>query len=156
MKTTSVEKSNITSTVFFFGVSIILIVVASVVIIGKGLTDPKPMKFGSCTMRVEIAQTSEQKAQGLSGRTEIPKDFAMLFPFEQEQPFFWMKDMLTSIDIVWVANGEVIKIEAKVPVDDGAANYVPPKPIDWVVEVAAGQAEACGVNEGTRLDSLRS
>jgi uncharacterized membrane protein (UPF0127 family) len=154
-KQDELEKPNISSTAFFVAVSVILLLVGAILAVGNPKNEAT-IDFGHCEMKGEIARTDLQKAQGLSGRSVIAKDYAMLFPYNKDQPYFWMKDMLTSIDIVWLADNQVIAIDAKVPVDDGARNYQPAKPIDWVIEVAAGRAEECGVREGTIIRGLRS
>lgn len=149
------DQPNLSSTALFVGLSIILILVAFIFTIG-GAVKTTTISFGDCQLKTEVALTSQQQAKGLSGRTEIDKDKAMIFPFNHDQPAFWMKDMLFPIDIVWVASNKVVKIDAEVPADDGATNYLAEVPIDWVIEVANGRAQACGVETGTDIKGLRT
>ena len=147
--------ANQASTRFYFAISIILLLVAVVYVVGSVFSE-RELRFGSCTLRTDVAKTDAQKARGLSGRATIPPDYAMTFPFRHEKPPFWMKDMLVPIDIVWVTGNRVVKVDLSVPVDDGAVYYTPPTEIDWVVETAAGRAADCGVNVNTRLQGLTS
>lgn len=149
------NKPNISSNAFFWAAALLLILSATILVAGGAFQNPF-ISFGNCRLKTEIARTSSEKARGLSGRSIIPKEYAMIFPFKKEQPFFWMKDMLTSIDIVWVANGAVVKVDSNVPVDDGATTYQAPVPIDSVIEVKAGRTTECGVKDGTQITGLRS
>jgi uncharacterized membrane protein (UPF0127 family) len=98
----------------------------------------------------EIADTPQAQQQGLSGRTNLPDTYGMLFIFDEpSRPGIWMKDMLTSIDIVWLSDtGVVVGIEhnvspdtyQKVPPDV----FYPPSPISYALEVRAGVASARG------------
>lgn len=146
----SKSKQNLSSTAFFFGAAACLILVAVVLLIGDTVSRPT-IAFGGCQLTIEAARTQNEQARGLSGRPTIASDYAMVFPFKNEQPSFWMKGMLTSIDIIWVSDDQVIKVDAQVPPDDGVASYAPPAPIDWVIETAAGRAEACNVAPGTTV-----
>ena len=50
---------------------------------------------------VELAVTSEQRAQGLSGRVFLDFGTGMLFVFEAESRLrFWMKEMEFPLDMV--------------------------------------------------------
>lgn len=149
------DEPNVSSTALFIGLSVVLILVALILTIGDAVKTTA-INFGNCRMKTEIAITGEQKALGLSGRSSIDNDEAMLFPFIDEQPVFWMKDMLFPIDIIWVDGKKVIEINAAAPADDGAASYPAPGPIDWVIEVGNGRAKACGVKKGTEIRGLRT
>ncbi len=139
--------------IFYVSASILLILVAVIYFIRSVLVDNE-LRFGDCRLDTEVAMTDTERATGLANRPVIASDFAMLFPFNDEKPLFWMKGMLVPIDIVWVDGREVVKIDASLPADDGAAHYYPPQSIDWVVEVAAGRAAECGVKIGSKLYGL--
>lgn len=147
----AVPKLTIASLIF--GLCLILALITLTLSLGEILV-PTKVGLGNCLLDKEIAKTSSAKAKGLSGRLEIDKNLAMLFPFKQESPSFWMKDMLTSIDIIWVAKDQVVKIDANLPLDDGLMSYSPNQPIDWVIEVAANRAEQCQVKIGTKINGL--
>lgn len=154
MKEPSRTSPRLSNATFFLGVCIVLVLSTLITVIGDAFNRAE-IGFGTCTLRTEIARSSEAKAKGLSNRGVIEDNFAMLFPFDNQQPYFWMKDMLVPIDIVWVKGDKVIKVDANLPLDNGATNYLAPEPIDWVIEVGANRAAACGVTPGTEIKGLR-
>src|SRR3989338_5701660 len=60
-------------------------------------------KIGDQAVRVTVADTPESRERGLSGRDGLASDEGMLFVFQNDgYHTFWMKDMLFSIDIIWL------------------------------------------------------
>ena len=108
----------------------------------------KTMTVGNKTIQVEIANTSDSRQKGLSGRKSLPQDSGMLFVFESKNvyPSFWMKDMLIPLDMIWISGGKIIKIDSSIPAptpgtpDNKLPIYSPGKPIDYVLEVNSGFA----------------
>ena len=100
----------------------------------------------------------EERKIGLSRRKKLEEDGGMLFIFESENvfPSFWMKDMLIAIDIIWINDGEVVKIDKNVEPEPGKNTaeltlYYPDKPIDYVLEVVSGFSDKNGVNIGDKF-----
>lgn len=102
-------------------------------------------------MQFEIADTQAKQELGLGGRTEIPDNYGMLFVFAKPQKYgFWMKDMLTSIDIIWLdANGSVVLIDHDVSPSTYPSPFYPPIPVSYVLETRAGYAHEHGWQVGT-------
>jgi len=106
----------------------------------------KTMTVGTKTIQVEIANTRDLRTKGLSGVTSLPKDNGMLFVFESKKatPTFWMKDMLIPLDIIWIANGKVVKLDKNVAApasdakDGSLIKYSSPQAVDYVLEVNSG------------------
>lgn len=127
---------------------------------------PKPfqkeIKISDKTVDVELADTPEKRMLGLSGRTSLEENSGMLFTFDQNDtyPSFWMKGMLMSIDIIWINDNKITKIEKSIPFpvtgtrDQELKLYRPDKPIDFVLEVNAGFSEKNGVKVGQSLSGL--
>lgn len=118
---------------------------------------------GQQTYVVEIAATAEQQAQGLSGRTSMSEASGMLFPFSPPQIVsFWMKDMKFPIDIVWIANGKVVGVVERVPMPlptlaaQDLPTYEPSQPVDYVLELSAGQSQFFKVGDEVTIGSLES
>lgn len=97
-------------------------------------------------INLELANTEELRQKGLGGRSVFGNDMGMLFVFD-EKPVnadFWMKDMLISIDIIWIKDGKIIKIDKNIPAprsatpDSDLKIYSPGEPIDYVLEVNSG------------------
>jgi len=145
--------------VIFILIAIVLFVGGAVNFFNFRLTrnqsqpDGKIFKVGSAVFQVEIADTIEKHATGLSGRNELEKGRGMLFVFDQPIiPGFWMKGMKFPLDIVWISNGEVIGLEENLPPDHtlSPATYSPPKPVDMVLEINAGASEESKINVGDK------
>jgi hypothetical protein len=62
------------------------------------------------SVKVDLAITPKEQAQGLSGRKSLPADQGMLFIFNKPGKYlFWMKDMNFPIDMIWIT--EDMKID---------------------------------------------
>lgn len=109
--------------------------------------------FGGVSLRLEYATTTEARERGLGGRTSLDPDQAMLFVFPEDDYFgFWMNDMLIPIDIFWLnAQGQVVSIEENVDPLTYPNVFYPTEPARYVLETAAGFAEANSIATGTPL-----
>lgn len=103
---------------------------------------------------IELATTNAARERGLSGRENIPANYGMLFVFPQAGNYgFWMRDMKTSIDIVWLASDStILGIEEGVSPDSYPHAFFPPSPARYVLETRAGEARVQGWSVGTHLD----
>ena len=116
------------------------------------------IKINEIEIEVEIAETPQEKAKGLSDRNNLGEKQGMLFIFENKtKPSFWMKDMLMSIDIIWITDGKIVGIEKSVPAPEKGTPselplYPPPEGIDYVLEVNAGFSEENGIMVGNEID----
>lgn len=101
----------------------------------------------------EVVSTPEAMAKGLGGRSDIPHDYGMLFVFATPNIYhFWMKDMLTPIDILWLStDGTIIGIDASVSPDTYPTTFAPPRPARFVLEMRAGEAKLKNLSVGSRL-----
>jgi len=119
---------------------------------------PKVM-IGNIEIVVDIAETSEEKSRGLSGRKSLGVNKGMLFLFESNSiPSFWMKDMLIPIDIIWIADNGIVDVHKNIPAPDSETPYVnlprytPRKPINYVLEVNAGFSDENNINIGDKVE----
>ncbi len=122
------------------------------------LYTPSPVSRNSPTdfpanFQFEIVTSHEDRARGLSFRSDIPHDYGMFFVFPDPARYgFWMKDMLVPIDIIWLADDGTIKgIEQSVSPDTFPQSFTSPVPIRYVLETRAGEAARNGWEVGTRL-----
>ncbi len=101
-------------------------------------------------IRVEIADTPEERERGLSGREGLAEDEGLLFVFEEDRrPAFWMKDMLFAIDILWISrDGAIVHIEENVGPETYPASFTPRSEARYVVELPAGYAARHDVGLG--------
>jgi uncharacterized membrane protein (UPF0127 family) len=110
-----------------------------------------PMRIGSETFHLEVADTDDERRRGLMYRESMPADHGMIFVFpEEEEQSFWMKNTLIPLDIIYLDEwGKVVSIKPMKPRDltgvdsDGPAMYA--------VEVNRGAAARAGVKAGDRL-----
>lgn len=102
--------------------------------------------------RVEIAETSRQRALGLQGRKAMAADQGMLFDFESVHPVtMWMKNTYLSLDMFFISeNGTIINIARDTePLSLGYINSA--GPAKAVLEVRAGTARRLGIRAGDKV-----
>lgn len=103
---------------------------------------------------LEVARTPEQQDVGLMYRTDLAPDRGMLFPVQPAREMsFWMKGTLIPLDILFLRDGVVTKIDANVPPCSGepCTNYTSGAPVDQVIELKAGRAAELGITPGDEL-----
>ena len=105
------------------------------------------IKINNKEYRVKEATSTEEKAKGLQGITELPEDEGMLFYFDPpEDVQFWMKGVDIPLDIVFINDDEeVIKVQEGIPNDE---NLIEAKGVAYVLEVNANS----GIQVGDELD----
>ncbi len=106
-------------------------------------------------MVLDVVDTPDARAQGLSGRPTLAPDQGMLFVFPTStQSTFWMREMRFPLDIVWIDHGTVVDVVTMSA--PAAAGPIPTHtaiaPADRVLEVVAGRASDLGLTTGTRVD----
>lgn len=103
---------------------------------------------------IEIADTTATQQKGLSDRPLIPDEYGMLFVFDRDEHHgFWMKDMLTPIDIVWLTkDGVIAAIEHEVAPGTYPQVLAPSVPTRYVLETRAGYAKEHRWEVGKRFD----
>lgn len=118
----------------------------------------KNIKVGGANVEVEIADTDDNRAQGLSDRKKLDEGKGMLFDFtntDYKEPGFWMKDMFISIDMIWINDGKIIGITPNVPLPEKNKEleiYYPPSEVTHVLEVPAGWSVKNNLNIGDAVN----
>lgn len=99
---------------------------------------------GQTAVIAEVADTPEERQQGLSGRKELAEGRGMLFIFDtSDYHGFWMPDMHFAIDIIWIDDSfQVVHIKKNVSPESYPTVFEPAQPAQYVLEVPAGFAEA--------------
>lgn len=102
-----------------------------------------------------IASTEAQKELGLGGRTSIPADTAMLFPFPKAEYYtFWMKGMRFPLDMIYIRGDKIVTMfrDVKNPPlgtpDSQLDIYRPLEPADKIIEMNSGSALKYGFKLG--------
>ncbi len=108
-------------------------------------------------INVDLAQTSDQQAKGLSIKNTLNENEGMLFIFDTlKKHSFWMKDMKFPIDIIWInSNHEIVYIEKNIqpciffPI---CTSYSPPEDSKYVLEVTSNYTTKNNINIGDDVD----
>ncbi len=110
------------------------------------------------TLRLAVARDDARRARGLMNVRAIAHGEGMLFAFPggDQRRYFWMKDTIAPLDMVFVrADGVVTTVAADVPATlpgtpddqverrDGVGRYV--------IELGAGDAARLGIAAGVKL-----
>jgi len=103
---------------------------------------------------VEVADTEEERARGLMGRTFLPKEAGMLFVWPQDDyRAFWMKDTLIPLDVVFIDSASLIVdikhmvAEPGVP-DNRLTVYQSALPARYALEIAYDLTRELGITVG--------
>ena len=115
---------------------------------------PKVCSPKTC-FTVELATTSDAREQGLMYRESLDQDKGMLFIFDEPGRYsFWMKNMKIPIDICWIDEDKrIIDVKSNLPPCEvePCALYTPKSNARYVLEIAAGAANATGLKPGEPL-----
>jgi uncharacterized membrane protein (UPF0127 family) len=108
-------------------------------------TDLKKAFVDNSLVWVKIAQTPEQRKQGLSGVKSLAENEGMLFVFETAGIYkFWMKEMNFPLDFIWIRQNKVVDLTENLPApspgapESQIASCRPKTPADMVLELPAG------------------
>lgn len=120
----------------------------------------KTISVASKKLSVQIADTQTNREKGLSGVSNLDAGGGMLFIFDSKAvtPVFWMKDMLIPLDIIWIANSKIVRIDKNIPTpasgtaDINLKTYSAGQPIDYVLEVNAGFSVKNNIGVGDAVD----
>lgn len=103
-------------------------------------------------LKVEVADSAEERIQGLMNRKKVAENEGMLFIFEDEaQRSFWMKKTLVPLDIIFFdKNKKAVKVIKKMEpcTVPNCPLYNSDKKAMYALETAAGFAEKHGVKTG--------
>jgi len=114
-------------------------------------SEKRSVRIRSAVINAEVADTPWAQYQGLSNRASICTSCGMLFIFpDREIREFVMRDMKFPLDIIYISNGEIIKIDTNlVPEGSNPQNiYNSGSAVDKVLEVRAGFCENNGIRVG--------
>lgn len=139
---------------FFLGVLIIATIFLYKNADAPVLSDKTNAKLGSRVFQLDIADTPDERRQGLSGRPNMAANSGMLFIFDKaERQCIWMKDMHFSLDIIWAdANKNITHIEQNVSPQSYPRAYCGAGgPDTYVIELNSGAAMQNNIKLGDRI-----
>ncbi len=106
-------------------------------------------------IKLELAITDQERADGLMFRDQLAADGGMLFIFDRDERWpFWMKNTFIPLDLIWIsATGRVVDVRPNVQPCryDPCPGYDPSGPARAVLEVNARFAAKHGVRPGAQL-----
>jgi len=124
----------------------------------QNLTEDKSfsLKVNNTYINVEIVDTAEERARGLSGRSSISDGDGMLFIFDKLGfHSFWMKDMNFPIDIIWIGEDyKIVDITKSVFPDSFPQTFQSQVPAKYVLEVSAGFTNRRDIKIGDRVENI--
>ena len=118
------------------------------------------VQLGEARFSALVVDTPELRAQGLSGRDHMPREWGMWFDFgSPRRPSFWMRGMLFPIDIVWIDEElRVVHVthEAPAPPPDATDSSLPrynagDTRVRYVLEIGAGLARELDIGPGVAV-----
>ena len=125
---------------------------------GMDINKIQHVKIAGVTLKVDLALTSEAQEQGLSGRSGLKEDEAMLFVFDHIDKYpFWMKDMNFPIDIIWVGEDlRVVYIKKSALPESYPETFTPNQNAKYVLEVMSSFSEKNNLKVGDKVEFLPS
>ncbi len=108
---------------------------------GLGEFPTTQIMVGDRAMTVAVADTPEQRSQGLMGVTDLDGLDGMLFVFQTDSGVgFWMKDTLIPLDIAFfTVDGEFVdRLTMEPCTADPCPTYQPAGPYRFALEAPAG------------------
>lgn len=115
------------------------------------------LTYNDAEFSLEIADTPEERAQGLMNRKDLSESKGMLFVYENEDNrSFWMKNTTIPLDIIFMdSTMEVINIEAANPEpntsDEDLASYTSERPARYVLEINQNKSKEIDLKEGEKM-----
>lgn len=105
----------------------------------------------NCDFRLENAATPADRSLGLSGRESLAPKTGMIFTFDSiDDQCMWMKDMLFSIDMIWLnEKKEIVKIENSVAPETYPNSFC--AEAKYVIELSSGDAKSANLIPGRQL-----
>jgi uncharacterized membrane protein (UPF0127 family) len=131
---------NLSTTLIISGVVLVVGVTFLLFFLPILLHPETKLWLGDGIFNIDIASTQSAREKGLSGRSDLATDQALVMVFPNEGKWgIWMKGMNFSIDIVWLnKDKKVVYVVKNAPFDDQTTIYTPTTPALYVVELPAG------------------
>ncbi len=121
--------------------------------VGSVSRDRVEVIVNETVLTVELADTPEKRALGLSGRDGLGDIDGMLFIFDSEGVrSVWMKEMFFSIDLVWIDPDHiVVGVDEMITPETFPESFHSPVPVLFLLELEAGLVERLGISVGDEV-----
>lgn len=106
---------------------------------------------------LKLAETGEERREGLMGIDYLPDRAGMLFVFDEEQNLsFWMRNTSIALDLFYLDTSKTVVSMHSMQPQPGASRseleqYRSGSPAKYAVELEEGSAESLGIKRGDYL-----
>lgn len=117
-------------------------------------SDIKKVVIKDRVFDVRVSDDDAERSLGLGNTVSMLPNQGMLFVFEKSSRyFFWMKDMLFSLDMIWIdENMKIVHIERGVDPETFPKTFGPKdKTSRFVLEVLSGVSESLDLEIGDKV-----
>lgn len=101
---------------------------------------------------LEVASTPEERQRGLMGRKDLPSICGMLFEGLSDGGYFWMKNCLIPLDIMFLNKGGFITKIYSMQADGGKKHYDYDENDVAAIEVQHGYCKKNGIRKGFHVE----
>ncbi len=110
--------------------------------------------FGGVELLLEVADTDALRLQGLSLHKPLAPNEGMLFVYQSDgQHSIWMKDMLFSIDIIWLdSEYRIVDVKERASPESYPEVFTPSVPVRYALELSAGFFVEHKLKKGDKLE----
>ena len=122
-------------------------------LVGCTVTGPTAV-INENVIALELADTPEERANGLMHRKFLDEDAGMLFVFENVgKVSFWMKDTLIPLDMLFISEDLAVVgiVQAEPCVEDPCQSYSVMEEVKYVLEVNKGYSERHDIQVGDKV-----
>ncbi|RLG19589.1 hypothetical protein DRN67_02325 [Candidatus Micrarchaeota archaeon] len=133
----------------------LLILLLLGVMLGCAQQEPYARMPDGARIGLEVAYSTQEHAQGLSGRENLCEECGMLFVYaDSDERGFWMYEMQFPIDMIFIdEKGGVVDVAYQMqPCESECIVYHSKGSAKYVLEVNAGYAQEHGVQKGESIE----
>ena len=139
-----------------YHITLILLSVLFVLILIVILIPQKPtvVEINGKKIYVEIADSDQERTQGLMFRNNLEENKGMLYVFPDSRiPNFWMRNTLIPLDIIFIKEDlEIADIKKAYPcTQDPCSVYLSSVPVMYVLEVNSNYTEKNNIQLGQKI-----
>ena len=112
---------------------------------------PYAVTLGDARINVEVVKTEAERNVGLMFRSELGRDWGMLFVYDREEPLtFWMKNTRIPLSIAFIDRTLAVRdIQDMQPMSE--VRHTSKAPVVYALEANRGWFARHGVTVGTRV-----
>ena len=141
-----------THTTFILIGGVLAIVIASIIAFIVTNFEPRTeVRIATATFQARVADSQEERRQGLSGVTSMKDNEALLMVFDSNSDWgIWMKDMKIPLDIIWLDEDQTVVhvVKNASPELGTTTSFKPTEPARYVVEMNAGLTTTHNIKVG--------